>query len=159
MPSASASKLASEDLPVKDEPGDTQGSEALSRRRVVAVLVIVVLGSLLVAPLALGFLRYGSPLEYFRRRAFDSQTWRAAGSEDDRIRMVDDLVDDVLRVGMTRAEIEGLLGPVSQTSKFADWDLVYRLGMERSLMSIDSEWLVVRLGAEGRVTEFRIVRD
>lgn len=144
---------------MNDEPRGAPRREVLSRRRVVAVLVVLALGSLLVAPLALGFLRYGSPLEYFRRRAFDSQTWRAAGSEDDRIRMVDDLVDDVLRVGMTKDEIEALLGLPTQTSKFRDWDLVYRLGMERSLFNIDSEWLVVRFGAEGKVTEFRIVRD
>ena len=37
--------------------------------------------------------------------------------------------------------------------------MVYWLGDERGYMSIDSEWLVVRLDGEGKVAEYRIVRD
>lgn len=139
-------------------PRRDQG-KARSRRLLALLVLLALAGVLLLTPFVLGLLRYGSPLEYFRRQAFDSRTWRSSISEDARIRMIDDLVDDVLRVGMTSAEIAALLGPTPQTSYFGDRDLVYRLGMERSLFSIDSEWLVIRFGPEGRVTEFQIVRD
>jgi hypothetical protein len=33
------------------------------------------------------------------------------------------------------------------------------LGAERGLFSIDNEWLVVRIGDDGRVAEASIVRD
>jgi hypothetical protein len=52
-----------------------------------------------------------------------------------------------------------LLGEPSDEGYFREWDFVYWLGPERSYMGIDSEWLVVRLGRDGRVTEYRIVRD
>lgn len=42
---------------------------------------------------------------------------------------------------------------------YREWDLVYWLGPERGFYSIDSEWLVVRLGPEGRVSDCQLVRD
>ncbi len=52
-----------------------------------------------------------------------------------------------------------MLGEPPSTGYFSDWDLVYRLGMERGFISIDSEWLVTRLGPDGRVVQARIVTD
>ncbi len=52
-----------------------------------------------------------------------------------------------------------MLGEPPPPEYFRDWDMVYRLGMERGFISIDSEWLVIRLGTNGRVTESRIVHD
>jgi hypothetical protein len=39
------------------------------------------------------------------------------------------------------------------------WPLVYLLGPERGLIRIDSETLVIRLGPDGRVSDYRVVRD
>jgi len=52
-----------------------------------------------------------------------------------------------------------LLGEPPPTEYFKGWDLVYRLGMERGFISIDSEWLVLRLAPGGRVAEARLVTD
>ena len=57
------------------------------------------------------------------------------------------------------SEIESLLGRPPETGYFDDWDYVYRLGMERGPFSIDSEWLVLRLGADQRVSEWAVVSD
>jgi len=73
------------------------------------------------------------------------------------------MVDDLLRLhsfrGMTRDQVTGIIGEPDKTEYFKDWDLVYWLGPERSFMSIDSEWLVLRLDGQKKVKEFRIMRD
>jgi hypothetical protein len=73
------------------------------------------------------------------------------------------MVDDLLRHhelgSMTRAAVVALLGPPTQTTYFRDYDLVYWLGPERGFMSIDSEWLVMRVGANDRIADCRIVTD
>jgi hypothetical protein len=68
------------------------------------------------------------------------------------------LIAAILR-GKTRGDIESMLRPAPETSNFRDFDLVYWLGPERGFMSIDCEWLVIRLDATGRAREVRIVRD
>jgi hypothetical protein len=73
---------------------------------------------------------------------------------------VDDLVAKKRLDGLTRRDLESLLGPGDQTNKWKDWDLVYHLGPERrGLFRIDSEWLVIRFGASDRVAKYRIVGD
>lgn len=52
-----------------------------------------------------------------------------------------------------------MLGIPDVTNKFKDWKFVYWLGPERGLMSIDSEWLVIRMGPDEHVADCRIVRD
>ncbi|MFZ1830365.1 MAG: hypothetical protein WAW42_16730 [Candidatus Competibacteraceae bacterium] len=52
-----------------------------------------------------------------------------------------------------------MLGEPLEHGYFRDYDLVYRLGMERGFMSIDSEWLAVILDESGRVASVEIVRD
>jgi hypothetical protein len=61
--------------------------------------------------------------------------------------------------GKTRRQVIELLGKPSDDGYFRDWHLVYWIGPERGFMSIDSEWLVLRLGRDDRVVECRIVRD
>ena len=46
-----------------------------------------------------------------------------------------------------------MLGEPPKTNYFSDWDVVYWLGPERGLAGIDSEWLIVRIGEDGRVAE------
>jgi len=62
-------------------------------------------------------------------------------------------------IGKTRAQVVEDLGEPPPTDYFRDWSLVYNLGSERGFISIDSEWLVIRIGNDSRVVEARIVRD
>ena len=100
--------------------------------------------------------------EWLNRRPFDAGAWQAAKEkwqDPVRQRMVDDLLRRHRLVGMTRERVVELLGESDTTDYFRDWDLVYWLGMERSWISIDSEWLVLRLNAQSAVTEARLVTD
>ncbi len=73
--------------------------------------------------------------------------------------MADRLLSDGALIGLTRAELVGMLGEPPKTNYFSDWDVVYWLGPERGLAGIDSEWLIVRIGEDGRVAEARLVTD
>ena len=93
-------------------------------------------------------------------RHFDSSLWRnSATLLSVRLRMADDLVNRQTLVGLTRQEVVALLGEPPKTEYFKEFDLVYYLGPERGFMSIDSEWLVLKLGPEGRVKRAAIARD
>jgi hypothetical protein len=61
--------------------------------------------------------------------------------------------------GMSRTEVVALLGPPAETDKFRDHSLIYVLGPERGLFSIDYEWLAVDLDSAGRVSTATVVRD
>ena len=73
--------------------------------------------------------------------------------------MVDDLLAHHSLVGIGTDRLERLLGPRDSTAYFRDWDYVYWLGPERGLIRIDSEWLAIRIGPNGLVSERRILRD
>jgi hypothetical protein len=73
--------------------------------------------------------------------------------------MADWLVAQSILIGKPRAEVDAMLGPVADTAKFREYDLVYRLGMERGFFSIDSEWLALKVNVSGVVTSAEIVRD
>jgi hypothetical protein len=73
--------------------------------------------------------------------------------------MVDDLLGRTRFVGMQRDEVVRLLGEPTRTAHFDREDLVYWLGPERGLFSIDSEWLVMKLNRDGRVIEAKIMTD
>jgi hypothetical protein len=92
-------------------------------------------------------------------RAFDRTFWLDQRQESARLAMADRIVARRLLDGKTHAEVLAMLGEPPPTEYFSDWDFVYRLGMERGFMSIDSEWLVVRLDSTGRVSDVRIVTD
>lgn len=98
---------------------------------------------------------------WFPGNAFDPIAWQdeiqvKAGL---RLGMADRLIARGTFQGKTRAEVVQLLGEPPPTDYFHNWDLVYWLGPERGFMSIDSEWLVFRFAADGRCSEYRIVRD
>jgi len=93
---------------------------------------------------------------------FDRAVWNAevADLEDNRRhRMADWLVQRRRLIGMSRAEVISTLGEPTVTSHFRKYDLVYVLGNERGWMSIDSEWLLMRLDDAGRVSAAEIARD
>lgn len=93
--------------------------------------------------------------------AFDKARWLADGDHGvgPRQLMADRLLEFSVLQNKTRGEVVDLLGAPPPTAYFANWDMVYWLGPERGFFGIDSEWLVLRMGADGRVTEARIVTD
>ena len=119
----------------------------------------------LVYLLVVGGLFFGPGIDnYLHRRSFDSAAWQRNDGWNTnwpaRLSMVDDLLAHHQLRGLRRDSLERLLGPPDSTNYFsAPNNLVYGLGPERGLMRIDSEWLVVALGPDGRVTEARILRD
>lgn len=95
----------------------------------------------------------------FQGRAFDKAVWSDRSQEAARLAMADRIVARRLLDGKSRAEVTAMLGDQKEPGFFTDWDLVYWLGTERGFVGIDSEWLVVRFDANGRVAEYQIVRD
>jgi hypothetical protein len=99
--------------------------------------------------------------ERLKAEVFDGEAWRDVARIDEGIRlsMADGLIARGDLLGMRREEVVRMLGEPPPPEYFAKWDMVYRLGMERSIFSIDSEWLVIRLNSSGRVAEYQIERD
>jgi hypothetical protein len=73
--------------------------------------------------------------------------------------MADDPVNSQRLVGLTRQEVVTLLGEPPKTEYFKEFDLVYYLGPERGFMGVDSEWLVLKLGPDGRAQRATIAHD
>jgi hypothetical protein len=71
--------------------------------------------------------------------------------------MVKDLIDSQQLLGKRRAQVLQLLGPVTETDKFRDWDMVYVLGPQSGY--IDNVWLVLRTDGGGTVVEQKVVYD
>jgi hypothetical protein len=106
---------------------------------------------------------FGTPVvdDYASRTAFESASWKAENRDAPqgvRVHMVDDLLRTHKLVGMTRAQLEDLLGVPPATEYFREYDYVYWLGPERGLFSIDSEWLVVKC-SHGVVISAQVVTD
>jgi hypothetical protein len=90
-------------------------------------------------------------------RAFDASRW-GEGSESDRWDMVQDLVNRHEFLGMTRAEVEALLGSPAQPGfpfGAKHWDIVYKVGST----FMDSFWLFFALDTDGRVSMLRLYED
>ncbi len=93
------------------------------------------------------------------------KSWWQAGQEDwdddwnRRHRMADWMLLTGTLSGLTQAEVIEKLGEPPPTNYFREWSMVYMLGSERGFMSIDSEWLVLRVDSAGHVSDARIVRD
>jgi len=103
-------------------------------------------------------------VHYWKTRPlpFDRAVWNAeAEGIDDfrRHRMADWLLKQQRLLGKSRAEIVSMLGDPTETSHFREYDLVYVLGNERGWMSIDSEWLLMKLDGSGKVSMAEIGRD
>lgn len=98
---------------------------------------------------------------YLPRSSFDSEEWKKAEKAEGypRIAMVDSLIQSGQLDKKAQDEVLTLLGPPTDTNYFSDWDAVYWLGPERGFFRLDSEWLVLRFDAEGRVSEYQLVCD
>jgi hypothetical protein len=93
-------------------------------------------------------------------RHFDVALWKnSATTSSVRLRMADDLVNSKKLNGLTRQEVLTLLGEPPKTEYFKEYELAYYLGPERGFMSIDSEWLVLKFGPDGRISRAAIARD
>lgn len=131
-----------------------------SRFRAVAYAV----GSATPYVLVMGWLFFGPILdEAWHRQDFDSAAWIAQeGANTEwpaRIRMVDNLLDEGRLHGLDRNGVLALLGSPEATTRWPDWDMIYWLGPERGFLRIDSEWLGIRFGSDGKVAATELLRD
>ena len=119
----------------------------MKNRRVIlaALILLIVCGSAVVH-------------EKFNRKHFDGAAWRAAQPEGVRLKMADDMIAHNRLMGKSLHEVIDWLGIPPQTEYFKDYDYVYLLGRERGFISIDSEWLVIKI-KEDKVIEAKIMRD
>ena len=139
----------------------------MKKPRMRTVLIALLVSG--IAALALPYFLVGGVIayevggEYLARTSFNSSAWqdsaRVFSQDPVRIRMVGDLLKRHSLDEMTRAEVVALLGEPDDTPYFRDWDMVYWLGPERGLISIDSEWLVLRLDEHQQVVGHRVVTD
>lgn len=91
---------------------------------------------------------------------FDGRLWKLVGIEDDdRLEMADDLIARQKLDGLTRGKVKKLLGEPNDTGRFKPGDLAYRLGLERSYMPVDFEWLVVHFDEHDKVSRYWIATD
>ena len=117
------------------------------------MVVAFVLASALALP-SLPYVEFAAP--------YNKDTWLARGRVPRdwlhvRGHMAYGLVTSRQLIGLTRADVTSLLDPPEPTGKFADWDIVYWVGLDRTASRAGSEWLVMRLDAEGKVTEVRLI--
>lgn len=93
-----------------------------------------------------------------RTGGFNAELWQAqrgaSARDNPRAGMVVDLQRVHLRAGMSRAEVQRLLGEPDQQQEFSD---VYELGV--SPVGIDYEYFIVDYDASGAMTQSRIARD
>ena len=115
----------------------------------------------LLVTLLAGAVVYGFMTGFLPVRPFDSDRWKQVerGDGQARIHMIAHLMWSRKLDGLSRSELVALLGAPSNAGYFRDRDYVYWLGNERSLLSIDSERLVVDVDASGRVAHYEVVRD
>ena len=114
---------------------------------------------LLVAVVIASIMLFGS-----YRVPFDSQAWKLGHtvigiSDIERFGMAEDLIDSGVLMGKPRAAVIDLLGTPPETPYFREYDLVYYLGSERSYISIDSEWLLIKFNEYDQATEVVIRSD
>ena len=132
-------------------------------RRNFSRLISFVFGSALAFVFLFGFLVFRPiAVDFFHRTRFDSTSWKnekmASWNNPIRLRMVDDLLKEYKLVGMSREQIDELLGVPEPTGLFQSYDYVYWLGPERGIISIDSESLCIKFNND-IVIEAKILRD
>ena len=88
---------------------------------------------------------------------FTPSKWRE--DPDNRTQIVDDLLERYELVGMTDNKVVSLLGKPGTDASYNPEDrYVYRLGNERGLFAIDSEWLVIDF-ENGVVVNYMLTTD
>ena len=94
---------------------------------------------------------------------FDRAVWvdeaQVYGDDPVRVRMLRDVKANILKKGMARDDVVGLLGPKTDTPKFSKHGLVYYLGPESGAISVDSQWLVIDFDDADKLVKFEVVTD
>ena len=94
----------------------------------------------------------------FERTAWDAS--RESLTDQTRHRMADSLIESKAPIGKSAAEVTLLLGePDTPTFHPEIWDITYVLGPCRHMMSIDTEFLVLKLDANRIVREAGLTED
>ena len=95
---------------------------------------------------------------FISQHSFSTSKWEQY--PDERTKIVDDLLDDYDLIGMQESEVIALLGNHDNDYGYFSSEnrFVYRLGMERGFISIDSEWLIIDF-ADGVVEGYFITTD
>ncbi len=89
---------------------------------------------------------------------FSTERW--LNKPEERVYMVDDLLEHYKLNGMTSEEVDKLLGNPTQTEYFKEENnIVYYLGDERGLISIDSEWLILFFNDKNEVIKYSLKTD
>lgn len=110
----------------------------------------------------LKYMSWGN-LEYLME--FDEKKWKENKKQKNynklsvRVAMVDQLMSSGKLDGLKKNDVIQLLGTPKKHGYFSSYDLVYHLGRERGLLSIDSEWLGINFNAESVVKEYKLLRD
>ena len=138
------------------------------RRTRAGCLLAALLGGLLLSLPTLWFLFGDVVSDLAHRQKFDADAWRKddRGMQDPlwppRLCMVDDLMHGDRLIGLASNEVVDLLGPPHPKSfpaGAAHCDIHYFLGPERGFIRIDSEWLFLKLGPDGKVDRQWLYRD
>ena len=128
------------------------------------LILALLVGLSLICLLIVGFFLFFPSIDnYLLRTKFDSAKWKSQidihnVEKPEKLRMVDDLMKNYLLVGMDRKQVEELLGVPPKSDYFSDYDYVYWLGPERGFISIDSEWLCIKL-EDNIVVEVELLKD
>jgi len=129
---------------------DSYGKQAKKLKTKLTVITILSSMTLLFCIVVLGVNEYHSH--------FTTEKW--LHNESKRVYMVDDLLNDHELKEKTKADVIRLLGLPTETDYFKeDHNIVYYLGNERGLISIDSEWLVINFNNQEKVTSYKILAD
>ena len=74
-----------------------------------------------------------------------------------RIGMIEDFITHYKPYQKSKEEILNLLRKPDNSEDLKEWDLVYWLGKEQSLISSNSQWFVIKLDSNNFVSKFQIV--
>lgn len=89
---------------------------------------------------------------------FTIEKWLKNPTE--RVYMVDDLLDKYNLKDKTEDEVTNLLGAPTETAYFKDENrFVYLLGIERGLIPIDNEWLIIDFDENNKVIAYEVYTD
>lgn len=121
------------------------------KKRLIGLLTLLTIGLLIGGAIYILFLLLAA-------EKFDQERWISKPTE--RVEMVDNLFSEVGLNRMSKAEIASLLGEQEEEVYFKEQNnLVYYLGDERGLFSIDSEWLVIWFDNKNKVMDYEIKID
>ena len=79
------------------------------------------------------------------------------GHVDARLRNPDKIIRDRELLGLDEDELTRAIGKPAEGWHFSGWDQAYYVGSDGSC--IDSKWLVVKFGNDGRVEKVGITND